>query len=103
MRKLGIREGFRIRLTNPRGPYRTLVGTLPAGAVVSGRFRTKLDLWHLFTASERELRTALSGAVTRIRPAGMIWVSWPRKSSGVPSEVTEDTVRRVASPWVWWM
>lgn len=57
-----------------------------------------VDLYHLFTRSRRELASRLPAAMASIRQNGMIWVSWPKKASGVTSDVAEDDVRRIALP-----
>ncbi len=98
VRKLGIRPGFRLKTKNAPAHYRELLRPLPEEVTVSTRLRREIDLWHLFTARVEELRRELRRALGQIRQDGMIWVSWPKKSSGVPSEVTENTVRDVALP-----
>lgn len=65
---------------------------------VSTRLRRDVDLCHLFTRSERELARELPRLLRMIRQDGAIWVSWPKRASGVASDVTEDTVRKVALP-----
>ena len=80
-------------------PYGDLVGIDDSdGVTISSRFRANVDLWHLFTRSERELADTLPLAMRQIAPDGMIWASWPKRSSGVPSEIGEDDVRRYALP-----
>ena len=59
------------------------------------RLGKDLDLIHFFSADRRELERELHA---RIRPNGMLWISWPKKASGVPSTITEDVVREVALP-----
>jgi len=54
------------------------------------------DMIHVFTASRSVLETDLAEARNRLDPSGMIWVSWPKKASKVPSDVTEDVVRDLA-------
>ena len=54
------------------------------------------DMIHVFTASRAVLETDLGEARERLDPAGMIWVSWPKKASKVPSDVTEDVIREIA-------
>ncbi|WP_375201127.1 DUF3052 family protein [Hyphococcus sp.] len=54
------------------------------------------DYVHFFTSSAAQLSNTLPKLKTELVQDGMIWVSWPKKSSGVPSSVTEDTVRRLA-------
>ena len=57
-----------------------------------------IDFVHLFTASRADLGAKLQSLRHSIAPGGMVWVSWPKKTSGVPSEITEDLVREVALP-----
>lgn len=97
-RKLGIKPGFRIKTRNAPQNYAELLSPVPADVQISAAFRSRIDLWHLFTASEIELSTQLPVATRQILQNGMIWVSWPKKSSGVPSQITEDTIRSVALP-----
>lgn len=58
----------------------------------------ELDIVHLFTKSRLELARSLHHYGALIKQAGAIWVSWPKKSSGIASEITEDTVREIALP-----
>ncbi len=97
-KKLGIKLGFRVKTKNAPAGYEQLLAPLPEKVAFSNAFRSEVDLWHLFTASESELRNSLALAMRQIRQDGMIWVSWPKKSSGVASEITEDTIRSVALP-----
>jgi len=54
------------------------------------------DMIHVFTASRAMLDSDLQAALDRLDPDGMIWVSWPKKAAKVPSDVTEDVVRKIA-------
>ncbi len=78
--------------------FQGLLAPLPEGAVVSSRLRAPVDIFHLFTTSKARLRRLLQQALGEIPRDGAIWVSWPKKSSGVASQVTEDVVREVALP-----
>ena len=96
-KKLGIKPGFRIRPKNEPRPYGELVGIDgDSGVTISSRYRANVDLWHLFTRSARELAGTLPVAMRQIVPNGMIWVSWPKRSSGVPCDLVEDDIRRHA-------
>ena len=97
-RKLGIKPLFRIKTRNAPDDYTKLLAPLPLDVTISSRLRDSIDLWHLFTRSRRELSSQLRACLEEIRQDGMIWVSWPKKASGVPSEVTEDVVRELALP-----
>lgn len=95
-KKLGIKQGFRVKVRNARKDYKEMVSPLPDGVQISRTLRKDVDIWHLFTASLDELSRMLSVAKGEIKKDGIIWVSWPKKSSGIPSEVTEDTIRNYA-------
>ena len=97
-KKLGIQAHHRVKTWRAPDDYLELLAPLPDRVEFSTRYRKAVDIWHLFTRSRAELEEKLRKAKSEIHPAGMIWVSWPKKASGVPSEVTEDTVREVALP-----
>ena len=96
--KLGFKKGYRVRITNAPTNYRQLVSPRPEGVIISTRFRKGIDIWHFFTSSRSELESELSKLRSAIHQDGMIWISWPKKTSGVLSSVTEDTIRSVALP-----
>ncbi len=58
----------------------------------------ELDVVHLFVMSKDQLNLALPQARLAIAQAGMIWVSWPKKASKVPTDMSEDEVRAAAFP-----
>ncbi|MDH3440114.1 MAG: DUF3052 domain-containing protein [Gammaproteobacteria bacterium] len=97
-RKLGFKPGNRVRTSNAPDNYLELVSPRPEGVQISSVLRKDIDIWHLFTRSESALKAALPGMKSAIRQDGMIWVSWPKKASKVPTDVTEDVVRRHALP-----
>ena len=97
-KKLGFKEGHRVRVANEPENYLDLVKPLPDGIEISKNIRKDIDVWHFFTKSAAQLETKLPLLMRAIQPDGMIWISWPKKSSGVPSTVTEDTIRAVALP-----
>ena len=57
-----------------------------------------IDAAHIFVTSRAELETKLHGLMPLLAPAGMILVSWPKKASKVPTDITEDVIREVALP-----
>ena len=97
-KKLGIKEGFRVRTKNEPPHYRKIVAPLPGNVTISSSARKDVDLWHLFTQSSRELKDVLPKAMNQISQNGMIWVSWPKRSSGVSTDVTENIIRKIALP-----
>lgn len=98
MKKLGIRPGMRVRPQDPPVPYAKLVPDLPRDLTLSSALRRDVDLWHLFARSHKQLAAALPKALAAIARDGAIWVSWPKKASGVATDFTEDTVRELALP-----
>ena len=97
-KKLGFKEGFRVRTSGAPADYLELVSSKPVNVTISNSIRKDIDIWHFFTCSYSELEAELPKLMAAIEPNGMIWVSWPKKSSGVPSSVTEDSIRTMALP-----
>lgn len=94
--KLGIRARTRIAILNaPRG-YRTTLGKLPPGVTVTTAARGSLPFIQFFTTSRATLQAKFAELVRALAPAGALWVSWPKKASGVATDLTEDVVRAVA-------
>ena len=98
VKKLGIKAGSRVRTDGAPADYRDLLGPLPDDVVISRRLRIDIDLYHLFTTSRKSLACRLPTALAAIRQDGMIWVSWPKKSSGVTSDIVEGDIRAAALP-----
>jgi hypothetical protein len=97
-KKLGLREGLTVLTVNaPRG-YRKLLNGLPKGVAFVADAEPPISFVHLFTASASELAVHLSSLKGDLAPDGVIWVSWPKKASGVATDITEDTIREVALP-----
>lgn len=91
-KKLGYKPGFRVLLDNAPDNYADLVEPLPDGVEHADKH---LDLVHLFTDSKKDLAAKLKRYVKKIKPDGMIWVSWPKKASKVTTDITEDVIREV--------
>lgn len=98
LKKLGIKDGFRIGVRGAPRPYETIVAGLPATVRFGPRLNQDLDMVHVFVSDAKRLPSLLHAAKVAIKEDGMIWVSWPKKNSGVPSTVTEDTIREVCLP-----
>ena len=96
--KLGIAPGFRVKARGAPRNYRELLDPLPEGVTISPRLQGKADLWHLFTRTRRELTDGLVQAMAGTEGGTAIWVSWPKKASGVATDLTEDIIREVALP-----
>jgi hypothetical protein len=98
VRKLGFTEGMRVHYAGAPDHFARLVGVLPDGVRVLKRPAAELDLVMLFVTERAALARGLARLQPRLRPAGMIWVAWPKRASKVPTDITEDVVREVALP-----
>lgn len=98
VKKLGIKAGSEILLVGAPGGYLKLLEPLPDAAHFVSRLSESTDIVHIFSARKAELETALSAFRANMKPTAMLWVSWPKKSAKVPTDITEDTVREVALP-----
>jgi hypothetical protein len=95
-RKLGIKPGFRIFADNAPENYLELLEPLPADVIFVENLDNNLDMIHLFTTSAKELGAKLKRYLKKIKRDGTIWVSWPKKAAKVPTDITEDVVRKLA-------
>jgi len=96
--KLGIRENYRVAILKAPIGFQEILGPLPNGVVLKHKAMGKelFNVILLFVKSRSELLGQFAGCVTHLDPSGGLWVSWPKKASGVPTNVTEDRVREVA-------
>jgi hypothetical protein len=97
-KKLGIGTGHRVWLVQAPAHYRQLVAPLPDGVSFATRPSNTTDVAHVFTSKRRELEKTLQTARRTLKPDAAIWVSWPKKTSKVPTDITEDVIREVALP-----
>jgi len=95
--KLGLKEGQRLFVADPQEHLPQLLAGAPEGITRLARL-AEFDIALLFVTSRVGLAAALTGALPKLAAGGMIWIAWPKKASGVATDVTEDTVRDVALP-----
>jgi len=96
--KLGIKPRTRIAIVNPPRGFRATLGKLPPGVLVATQPRGTLPFIHLFVVSRAVLESRLPALLRSLEPAGVLWISWPKKASGVATDITEDVIRTVALP-----
>ncbi len=96
--KLGIKPGDRIVALGAPWKYADVVAPLPDGAAVSARTPARARFVHLFVREAAELDRRLPALDQALEDDGMIWISWPKKSSGLATDLTEDGIRRAALP-----
>lgn len=96
--KLGIKEGMIVVTIDAPENYRKLLGQISSGVNFATRPVGNSKFIHLFVTRRSELATQLSILRQKIAEDAAVWVSWPKKSSGVATDVTEDVIRAVALP-----
>jgi DUF3052 family protein len=94
VRKLGIKPGFNIAFVNAPVDFFDEL-TLPQDIKVNSRTQKPLDFVLLFVKSEKDLKKEFSRHAKRLEPAGMIWVAWPKKSSGVTTDLSFNNVQAI--------
>jgi hypothetical protein len=90
LKKLGIKPGARVQFLNTPAGFDVAELTAEAKAVRSG----ELDFALLFVKSAAALKQGLAPLLARVSNGGIVWVSWPKKASGVATDLTEDVVRQ---------
>jgi hypothetical protein len=95
VRKLGIKLGTRLGLVGAPDGFDATLGELPPGVTVRRRARGTLDVIVVFCSRRAELERRLPTLRAALEPAGGLWIAWPKRSSGVLSELTEGVVRQL--------
>jgi len=97
-KKLGIKDGMRLVALNAPDGYHGWLDGLPATASISPTLKAPAAAVHLFETRRSSLTKALTSLRSKLEPDGFVWVSWPKRSSGVETDITEDVIRAVALP-----
>jgi len=92
-RKLGFKEGYRALFVSPPEEFVDSLGLAAAVEVLAAGDNSPVDLSVLFVRSLEELEDGFTPIAGRLAPAGMLWVAWPKRSSGVKTDLTENVVR----------
>ncbi|MDP9188206.1 MAG: DUF3052 domain-containing protein [Actinomycetota bacterium] len=93
--KLGIKGGHRLAFPGAPDGFRELLGELPADTVVRSRASGPLDVIVFFIKRRAELERRLPVLRRSMDPAAGLWIAWPKRASGVSTDVTEDVVREL--------
>src|SRR5687767_99216 len=96
--KLGVRAGSVVHVKDAPPEYLDLLKPLPEGVTFVARMSNTTDLAHVFSVSKAELATWLKSCRASLRPTAVLWVSWPKKSAKMPTDITENTIRELALP-----
>ena len=98
-KKLSLKDGLAVWFEGMPQSVRAEIGALDI--IERERPEPGLDAAHIFVKERAQMEAQLSELRTTIAPAGFVWVSWPKKASKVPTDITEDTIRAVALPMGW--
>ena len=96
--KLGLKPGMSVHVAREPEGYRDWLAPLPAGLRFLQRWSAQAQLVHLFADQRSELEAGLRRCREQLGPDAVVWVSWPKKSSKVPTDITEDVIREIALP-----
>jgi hypothetical protein len=97
-KKLGIVEACRVFIIQAPDNYLELLTPLPAKLVFENKLSKHTNIVHIFSVEKKNLQAKLEALRIAIKPDAAIWVSWPKKASKVPTDITEDTIREIALP-----
>jgi hypothetical protein len=94
-KKLGIKDGFSVCLFAAPSEVTTELKSALAGCKIARDGKASLDFAMIFTKSKTELSREFKQVAKQLAPAGMLWVSWPKKSSGVTTDLNDNVVREI--------
>jgi hypothetical protein len=94
--KLDLKPGSRAHLRGAPPDYMELLGDLPEGVELRRTLRSPVNFIQAFFTAEGKLARELPSLRDALQPGGSLWISWPKKASGVATDITEDVVRRIA-------
>ena len=95
VKKLGIKEGFRVALVGAPDGFRSELKELPDGVSFVTSLATQLDLILFFVKTQSELTRNFSRLAAKLAPTGMLWIAWPKKASGVATDLADYHVRQI--------
>jgi len=95
IKKLGLKEGTNVQIINEPDHYWDMLG-IPQESAASASKGEPLDFVHLFVKSKEQCEELVTEFRSKLRPSGIIWVSWPKKSSKIVTDITEDAIRAIA-------
>jgi len=97
-KKLGIKAGSQVLLVGAPDQYVVLLEPLPEGVQFGTQLSEATDIVQIFAISRDELQQQLESYRSQLKPNGVVWVSWPKRSARVPTDITEDIIRDIALP-----
>ena len=96
--KLGIKAGAKVAVLDPPAGYRKWLAPLPERVGFTDRAGAGSEFVHLFATERAVLQSELKRLRGLLADHGMLWISWPKKASGVATDITEDVIRELCLP-----
>jgi hypothetical protein len=96
--KLGIKPGTQVVALGAPRHYAALLGDLPPGARLQSRLSSTAHFIHRFVSQRRELEADFSRLARTLADDGTLWISWPKKTSGMATDLNENDVRDLGLP-----
>ena len=100
-KKLGVVAGSVVAVIDAPADYEAMLSPWPAGARVAGSVSEATDVAHLFVRERARLALEAARLRKTMRADATLWVSWPKKASKVPTDISEDVIREVVLPMGW--
>jgi hypothetical protein len=97
-KKLGIKPGCRVAVVDGPSDYKSWLEPMPEGVRFERRPTEATNVVHVFSREKATLGQRLKAYRATLDPECAVWVSWPKKSSKVPTDIVEDTIREIALP-----
>jgi hypothetical protein len=97
-KKLSLKDGMRVWWDGMPGSVGEEIAAEALHLGLLDVLEAPIDAAHIFVTERADLEAKLTQLLPLLEPAGMIWVSWPKKSAKVPTDITEDVIRAVALP-----
>ena len=95
IQKIGIKPGHRVIVRNHPATFLKDLGPMPDGAQHTTVLSGKANVVVCFTDRKAELKKNFTSLADNLLPDGMLWISWPKKASGMATDLTEDVVREI--------
>jgi hypothetical protein len=96
-RKLGIKEGHTVAFRGAPDSFAEALGELPADVIVKARVGAPLDVLVAFFERRAELERRFKRLAAAVYPDGGCWIAWPKRSSGMATDLTEDVAREIGT------
>jgi hypothetical protein len=97
-KKLGIKERHKVHVVGAPENYRALLEPLPPSVEFVPKLNQSTDVVHVFATGRGDLAKALAAFRKRLDPHAVVWVSWPKKTAKVATDITENTIRELTLP-----